>query len=175
MLLHVIVFLPRSSKNQTLSESFEDILAAQGVTWLTRKALTHSKLTLKIKHDKDSENVERIEIEQNVAGLRSTQEIRILDWTEREHQNLIWGDVIGKSKRSKVSDLVEEYLQEGWSEDTVQHGVVYSHARSDTSKTSLKWVTNQVRQKKNSSWMADTYTQCNYGITDMGFFECEGS
>lgn len=53
--------------------------------------------------------------------------------------------MIGKSRRVKVEELKEEeWLKTGWSEDTIEHGVIQAYAESDTAKSGTTWIANQV-------------------------------
>lgn len=119
----------------------------QGVGWLTRKAITYGTLTLTIKHFKDDEGIEHIDIDQTLTGgIPGTSERRTLSWTERENQDHIFGAVIGKSRRTSVDVLEEDFLKRNWTADTIQHGVVQSYVESDTPKSGTTWIANQVRR-----------------------------
>lgn len=50
----------------------------------------------------------------------------------------------GKSRRVKVEELDIAFLKEGWTADTIEHGVVQSHVESDTPKSERVWIANQV-------------------------------
>ncbi|RDB28493.1 hypothetical protein Hypma_015679 [Hypsizygus marmoreus] len=131
--------------NKALSDTTTDtILTLQGVGWLKRKAITLGTVTLAIKHFKDDEDVEHIDIEQTLTGgIPGTSERRTLTWTERENEDHIFGAVIGKSRRTKVDVLEENFLKAGWTADTVEHGVVQSYVESDTPKSGTTWIANQ--------------------------------
>ena len=74
-----------------------------------------------------------------------TTELRRLDGVEREHQDDIFGFVIGCSSRTPLKELKEEWLKTGWSEDTVAHPLVYARGTSNTEKSGLTWTAHQVR------------------------------
>ena len=74
-----------------------------------------------------------------------TTELRRLDGVEREHQDDIFGAVIGCSSRTPLKALEEEWLKTGWSEDTLAHPLVYARGKSDTEKSGLTWTAQQVR------------------------------
>ncbi|KAK0208155.1 hypothetical protein DFS33DRAFT_1371692 [Desarmillaria ectypa] len=129
--------------NKTLSDSTDEILRLQGVSWLKRKAISIGTVTLYIKHYRDDEGIEKVDIDQTVAGISGTSEKRTLTWTERENNDDIFGPVIGKSRRVNVGELEEEFLKTGWTEDTVEHGVIQAYAESDTPKSGTTWIANQ--------------------------------
>jgi hypothetical protein len=132
-------------QNKTLSDSTDRILELQGVGWLTRKAINLSSLTLDIKHYKDDNGVEHIDIEPTLTGgIAASKEPRTLDWTFRERDDKIFGAVLAKSRRTKVEDIDEPYLQQNWSPDTIEHHAIEAFAESDTSKTGREWTVRQV-------------------------------
>lgn len=78
-----------------------DILIQQGINWVTRKAISFATVTLVVKEYPDSEDakVVHIDIDQVLTGgLKGTSEKRISDWEEREHQDHIFGKVLGRSR-----------------------------------------------------------------------------
>jgi hypothetical protein len=100
-----------------------------------------------IKHYKDDAGVEHIDIDQTLTGgMSGTKEMRILNWTERQNEDHVFGPVIGKSRRIKVDseELEDPFLKEGWTDDTVTYGVVQSYVESDTPKSGTTWIANQV-------------------------------
>ena len=116
--------------------------------WWKRKAFSLGTLTLSIKHYKDDAGAECIDIEQTLTGgIPGTKETRLLAWTEQPKEDHVFGPVIGKSRRIKVDseELGEEFLKEGWTDDTIEHGVVQSYVESDTPKSGTTWIANQVR------------------------------
>ncbi|KAF9015524.1 hypothetical protein BDQ17DRAFT_51031 [Cyathus striatus] len=131
--------------NKSLSDSTDTILRLQGVGWFKRKAISLGTITLYINHYNDSEiDVERIDIDQTITGgIPGTSEKRILDWTGREHEDHLFGAVVGKSRRVKVDELDEEWLKRDWTEDTLERGVVQSYVESDTPKSGTTWIANQ--------------------------------
>lgn len=93
----------------------------------------------------DGKKIEKIDIEQTLTGgIPGTTENRTLTWEERENNDDLFGPVVGKSRRVKAEELSDEWLKEGWTEDTYEHGVVQAYARSDTPKSGTSWVGDQV-------------------------------
>lgn len=118
----------------------------QGVSWFKRKAIKIGTLTLYIKHYKDDADIEHIDIDQRLTGgIPGTEELRILNWEDHPSSDHIFGPVIGKSRRVKVSDLDNSFLKEGWTQDTITHGLIQSYVESDTAKSGTTWIANQVR------------------------------
>ncbi|KAF7320381.1 hypothetical protein MKEN_00822900 [Mycena kentingensis (nom. inval.)] len=131
--------------NTTLSGETDSILALQGVGWLKRKAIQIGTITLSIKHYKDEAGEEHIDISQTITGgIPGTTENRHLTWTERAHEDHLFGPVVGKSRRVKVSEIDDEFLVKNWSADTIEHGVVQSYVESDTPKSGTTWIANQL-------------------------------
>ncbi|KAG6832286.1 hypothetical protein H0H92_003519 [Tricholoma furcatifolium] len=132
-------------KNKTLSDGNSDeILHLQGVSWFKRKAISLATVTLKIKHYKDSEGVEHVDIDQTLTGgFPGTTEKRTLTWTERKHEDHLFGPVIGKTRRTKVDALEDDFLKRDWSDDTLEHGVIQSYVESDTEKSAISWIADQ--------------------------------
>lgn len=135
------------AQNKSLSDSTDEVLRLQGVSWIKRRAISYATITLYIKHYKDDEGIEHIDIDQKLTGgISGTTEKRTLIWKERENDDHLFGPVVGKSRRVKVDDIdeSEEFLRTGWTEDTVEAGVVQALAASDTPKSGTTWIANQV-------------------------------
>jgi len=132
------------SQNKTLSDDTDEVLRLQGVSWFTRRAIALSTITLYVRHYKGDDGVERIDIDQTLTGIPGTSENRILDWTFREHDDYLFGPVLGKSRRANVDEIENEFLGEGWLPDTVRDGVINSYVKSDTPKSNTSWIAEQV-------------------------------
>ncbi|KAI0076232.1 hypothetical protein K474DRAFT_1663209 [Panus rudis PR-1116 ss-1] len=129
--------------NKTLSDDTDEILRLQGVGWMTRKAIKLATLYLTVKHYKE-DDVEHIDIDQVLTGgVGATTELRVLNWQERNHEDHVFGPVIGKSRRIKVDDVENEWLREGWTNDTKEHGLINSWVQSDTAKSGRTWIAEQ--------------------------------
>jgi hypothetical protein len=134
-------------QNKTLTGTITDkILQLQGVSWFKRTAISVGTVTLEINHYKDDEGIEHVDIDQAITGgIPGTREIRTLSWTEKETLDSMFGAIIGKSRRTKIEDVEEEFLKKGWSTDTIEHGGIQSYVVSDTPKSGTTWIANQVR------------------------------
>ncbi|CCX30157.1 hypothetical protein FPQ18DRAFT_315313 [Pyronema domesticum] len=127
--------------NKTLSEDTSEILTLQNVRWMTRTAIGLATITLDIKHFKDKEGVEHIDIQQTMTGgIKGTEEKRTLDSVERGHKDHIFGNVVGKTKRCKVEEVEDEYLKTGWETAMVEEGVIDSYVVNKE----VDWVAHQI-------------------------------
>jgi len=132
-------------QNKTLSDDTDEIFRLQGVGWLKRRAISMATVTLYVKHYKDESGVEYIEIDQRLTGgIPGTIEKRILDWTDREHSDSLYGAVVGKSRRVQLDEIENEFLKKGWLQDTEQHGAINAYAQSDTPKSGTSWTADQI-------------------------------
>lgn len=113
--------------NKTLSDDTDAVLALQGVSWLTRKAIAWATVTLHIKQSVDDQAVTHIDIEQTATGgIKGTTELRTLDWVERPHSDTHFGELKGRSEwiapGSPKWDALDAYLKEAWEEDDAEKG-----------------------------------------------------
>jgi len=121
------------------------ILTLQGVSWIKRKIITTATITLYIKHYKDKEGVEHIDIEQTATGgITATPELRTLDWTLRKVENNLFGPTIARSRRIPVADVTDEYLKSGWLSDVSRDGAIEAYAEADKEKNSHSWKSSMV-------------------------------
>ena len=102
-------------------------------------------MTLHVTHTKGDDGIERINIAQTLTGgFEGTTENRILDWTERENEDHIFGAVIGKSRRINPEKLDNEYLKKGWLPDVYEHGAIQAWVKSNELKSGTDWIAEQV-------------------------------
>ncbi|KAJ3829808.1 hypothetical protein EV361DRAFT_898398 [Lentinula raphanica] len=129
--------------NKSLSDSTDEILRLQGIGWFKRKIIAAGTLYLTIKHYKDDNGVERIDIDQTLSpGGMGTREERILDWSERNKDDGLFGAVVGRSRRVTVEEIEDDYLKNGW--DSTDNGFIQSYVSSDTPKSGTSWIANQI-------------------------------
>lgn len=132
-------------QNHSLSDDTDQILSLQGVGWVTRKIIKTATITLHIKHYKDDQGVEHIDIEQTLTGgVTASPEHRTLDWTPRKVDNSLFGAAIAKSRRIPVAEITDEYLKQGWLPDVSRDGAIEAYAESDKEKNSHIWRSNMV-------------------------------
>jgi len=114
--------------NKALSDDIDAILGMQGVTWISRTAISYATVTLYA----------------NQGGVPGTTEERILDWTPRDHYDYVFGAVTGKSRRLKVDEIEDKFLRDGWLPDTQEHGVICSWIESDRERSGYSWTSYEV-------------------------------
>ncbi|PCH33754.1 hypothetical protein WOLCODRAFT_135294 [Wolfiporia cocos MD-104 SS10] len=129
--------------NKSLSDDIDEILRLQGVGWVKRKIIRVGTLYLNINHYTDDASIEHIDIVQSLSGLSTSSEDRILDWVERPHEDDVFGDVLNINKRVAAGEVEGDWLKMGWTEDTLEKGLVYTRARSDTAKSGTTWLAVQ--------------------------------
>lgn len=117
----------------------------QGVGWLSRKIIRSSTITLFVKHYKDDEGVEHIDIEQTITGgLKGPPEYRTLNWTLHKLDHNLFGPIIGRSRRVPVVEITDGYLNSGWLPDVSRDDAIQSYAEADEEKNSNSWKTDMV-------------------------------
>jgi len=121
------------------------MLTLQGVSWLTRKIIKTATITLSIKHYKDDEGEEHIDIEQTVTGgISGASEYRILNWTWNKVDHSLFGSLVARNRRLPVSEVTDEYLKSGWLPDVSRDGAIQSYAEADEEKNSYRWKSDMV-------------------------------
>ncbi|KAG9314246.1 hypothetical protein JVU11DRAFT_5033 [Chiua virens] len=126
--------------NKSLSDSFDEILQLQGVSWLTRRAISLFNVVLVIKHTTDEAGLEQIDIDNKVSGgVNASSEDRTLDWVERDEDDNIFGRVIGKARRIPVEEITDEFLKKDWTQDTIDNDIVLTDSWSTPGKNNYKW------------------------------------
>ncbi|KAL1984108.1 hypothetical protein VTN96DRAFT_9608 [Rasamsonia emersonii] len=92
------------SMDKANSTDPDAILQLQGISWIVRKAIQYATVTLHVTQytetdPETSKPVVKIDISQvTTGGLSGTTEKRVMNWTEREHKDHIFGTVVGKSR-----------------------------------------------------------------------------
>ncbi|KAL4793758.1 hypothetical protein BDV19DRAFT_390959 [Aspergillus venezuelensis] len=89
--------------DKSVSDSSDSILRLQGVSWLTRKAISAATLTLHFTSSTiETENgteIPQLTMRQTLTGgIPGSTEERIMDWKERLRSNHVYGDILSKSK-----------------------------------------------------------------------------
>ena len=107
--------------------------------------IRNATITLHIKHHKDGQGVEHIDIEQTLTGgITASPELRTLDWTPRKVDHSLFGAIIGKSRRISVADIADGYLKSDWLLDVSRDGAIEAYAESDKEKNSHIWNSDMV-------------------------------
>jgi len=101
--------------NKSLSDDTDPILALQGVGWWTRKAIGIATITLHAKQYVDDGKITHIDIDQTATGgIKGTTENRTLDWQEREHEDHIFGKLVGQTRWKTLEDITDDFQKDGW-------------------------------------------------------------
>lgn len=90
--------------------------------------------------------MEHIDVKQTLSGgFKAPADSLLLNGEESSKNDDLFGHLIAKSWRAKVDDLEIDFLKEGWSEDTLEDGLIAGVVKSDTAKSGKDWVINVVR------------------------------
>ncbi|EOD51883.1 putative lccl domain-containing protein [Neofusicoccum parvum UCRNP2] len=113
--------------NKKLSGDTDAVLSLQGVSWFLRKTIGLATVTLNHKHYKDADGVEHIDIDQVITpGLQGTRELRTINWTWRDHKDIVFGAVKGRTRKTRLADVADDedgrWMKEGWDEATLEKG-----------------------------------------------------
>jgi len=137
--------------NKTESDAFEGLLALQGISWLTRKAVCAATVTQTLSQSsvtgEDGQPTTQIVIDQaGVAGVKGTTETRTLDWQYRGHSDWLFGTVQGRSRYVTLAQILEEskgkgdveedakFAAEGWLAETEEGETVESFVDNEANK-----------------------------------------
>ncbi|KAJ3985400.1 hypothetical protein F5890DRAFT_1510461 [Lentinula detonsa] len=132
----------RFLQNKSLSDSPDDMLSAQGVGWIKRKAMGAATITVTLTHSKDASGMENLSLVQVVSGGDPAEpEEKVFDWVERKKEIKLFGPCVTKSKRVSLDEVQEPFLKEGWSADTLEHGCILVHLANEGKNG---WKTEQV-------------------------------
>jgi len=101
---------------------------------------------LNIKEYKDDEGVTHIDVEQpGAAGIKGTTELRTVDGSKRDHEDHVFGHVVGVTKWVKLADFSDTdadqaFLKKDWDAETAAGELVDSYVES----TKNGWTAHQV-------------------------------
>ncbi|KAL8741632.1 MAG: hypothetical protein Q9190_005779 [Brigantiaea leucoxantha] len=135
--------------NKSLSDDTDKILQMQGVGWFLRKAISLATITLSItQYDKDG--ITHIDIAQTATGgIQGTTENRTLDWEYRDHKDGIFGEVKGRSRWVKLSDVDDdEFLKTGWDDMDGEHIQAYAESKNNGWTADQVWGFEEVVDKR---------------------------
>ncbi|KAG6820552.1 hypothetical protein H0H93_015437 [Arthromyces matolae] len=158
-----------SLNRQKSSKNLDDMLSLQGVSWLTRKAIAYGSPTLKITVVKDAEGVEQITMANPFlwyklpdseiltkssflpGGIAGPVDKPTLDWEEVRLVHDVFGAIAARMRRTTIDNLQfegeedkdNESLKTGWTDDTLEHGVIQFYVKSDTTKSGKVWTDNE--------------------------------
>ena len=126
--------------NRTLSDSSQSVLKMQNVGFLIRQAVAYSTVTVTLKQYSTEDSKRHLDQEQLSTGGIKNFEDRIMDWEPTEKYNWIWGKVNGKSRYTRLSEIEDAFLKEGWEKGCVEGEIVEGYAESVTDG----WAARQV-------------------------------
>ncbi|KAF1959400.1 hypothetical protein CC80DRAFT_467944 [Byssothecium circinans] len=160
--------------NRKFSDPSEPVLALQGVSWLTRKAVGLATVTQSIRQQNKTTDEEsgtiHIDIDQTATGsIKGTSEHRTLDWTPRPHSDWLFGDVMGKSRFSTIAKVLEDarekggnvesdarFLTTGWLPETLAGDVVESWVVNEKAKWTV-WQIWGFAEVEGARWLVRRY------------------
>ncbi|KAF7362526.1 hypothetical protein MVEN_00600500 [Mycena venus] len=128
--------------NHALSDAYDELLAQQGIDDSTLRRAVSSGV-LSFNHYTDENGSERIWVQQDLDDRpRIADEHRILDWRDRVRDDLLFGAVVGRMRRTKTHDLQPPFLRTGWTPDTLKYGVLQYHVCTDPARgvSGCSWV-----------------------------------
>jgi hypothetical protein len=131
--------------NSKQSGPTEPPLKAQGVSWVTRKAIVNSTLYITLIHKPAADGqTEQAQAKQEVGSIGKSEEEYILTdtWAEKEHT--VFKHIKAKANRVPVSELPYEYLKQGWIESEMKDGCILVESHSDKDKNPNDWHAWQV-------------------------------
>jgi hypothetical protein len=138
--------------NKTLSDDVDALLTLQGIGWWTRKAIGLATVVLTIK-EYTKDHFIHIDIVQVASGLSTSNEDRVLNWTDVEHPDKIFGTVIGRSRMFKAEDF--SMVGPGGPDDaTFLQGKKLKDMKTDTSFLDHEHVQSFVTSVK-GGWTAE--------------------
>jgi len=127
--------------NKQLSDSSQEVLKLQNVGFVVRQAVAWSSVTSSMDHATDNETGKvRIDTKQISTGGITNEEHWDLDGEEREAESKIWGKVKGYYRYTKLSEVEDLYLKEGWEQACVDGEVIEAFQASQTDT----WTVQQV-------------------------------
>jgi len=81
------------------------------------------------------------------GGIPGNTELSVFDWTNRLHEDYVFGKVLGKSKRVDLPNTIEDsFLKEGWdtSRGGKEDGVILFY--DEGIGENRRWTAEQVRR-----------------------------
>lgn len=130
------LLLTTSVQNTSESGDTDAVLSLQGVGWFIRKTIGLATVTLNFRQYNEEDGTERVDIDQAISpGFQGTQEQRALNWEWRDHKDIVFGQVKGRSRWIKITDLPDDddgnFMRQGWDEGTLDGGdLIQSYVES---------------------------------------------
>jgi len=112
-----------------------------------RRIIKSTTITLFVKHYKDDEGVERIDVKQTITGgISGPPEYRTLNWTSHNLDHSLFGAVVARSRRIPVAEVTDEYLSSDWLPDVSRDGAIQSYGEADEEKNPYQWKSDMVSE-----------------------------
>ncbi|KAI9687252.1 MAG: hypothetical protein M1822_002295 [Bathelium mastoideum] len=135
--------------NKNMSFHIQELLKQQDVGFILRNIVNLSSVHLDVKTSTIEGDVLKIEIDQR-AGPKSTNEKRHTDYQWRDHYDILFGNVKGRTRLIKWDEVEDEELRKAWgSAEGEKHGwhkfpedqeLLQSYVES----TDSDWIANQI-------------------------------
>ena len=125
--------------NRILSDSSQAVLKMQNINFLVRQAVQYSTITITLKQYTDSTGQHLDQEQVSTGGIRNFED-RLMDWAWTEKYNRIWGKVHGKSRYTRLDQVEDEWMRQGWSKECVEGQVVEGYVESATDSWSARQV-----------------------------------
>lgn len=138
--------------NKTISDDVDPLLILQGIGWWTRKAIGLATVVLTIK-EYTKDGLIHIDITQVASGLSTSQEDRVLNWTEVPHDDKIFGQLRGKSRMFE-KDSFSMAGSGGADDATFLQGLKLKDMSTDTAFVDDEHVQSYVESEK-GGWTAE--------------------
>lgn len=99
--------------NTKLSDASDDILAAQGVGYLKRKAIGMTTVSI-VNSSKIVDGILELTSISSASGIPGATEITRLDGQPKKNDHSVYGKIITIAQPVKPEEIPEEYLKTGW-------------------------------------------------------------
>jgi len=123
--------------DKKLSDSSIPVLKMQKIPWIVQQAVNYSTITVKLKQYTDDAGVVHVDQEQ-VSSVATQHEPRELNGVRGEREVQFWGKVKGYNKYTKLAEVDDEFLKEGWLDADGDFIESYTESATDT------WTAKQV-------------------------------
>ena len=109
--------------NRTLSDDSQQVLKMQQIGFLVRQAVAYSTVTVTLQqYTDDTSGQKHLDQEQlSTGGIRNFED-RVMDWEWTVKENWIWGKVKGRSRYTRLAEIEDPFLKEGWENDSSGDG-----------------------------------------------------
>ncbi|KAH9937925.1 uncharacterized protein BXZ73DRAFT_44703 [Epithele typhae] len=108
----------------------DELLKAQGVSWMLRKTIGAATPRLTMTHTVDDAGMEHIALVQGIGKGGEKVNERALDGVERENEGALFGKTADSSSRKTLAEVSTcKWLAEGWLEESFLDGKII-HVRT---------------------------------------------